>query len=448
MMNSSSLSKAVWFILAAGIAVAGAAAARLAFGPWAGSWDAMIEFAVVAAFLGLALRALGQASRNLRRVAELCTRASRGDLESRILGVRDRGDIGGLQTALNDMLDIVDAFVREASGSMAYVSQGKCFRKVLVRGLPGSFRQGATIINAATDAMDARVREVARMAQGFGTSMDGVAKTLSAASGQLQATAQSMSATAEETSRQSTAVAAASEQASANVQTVAAGRSSSRRRSPRSHARSASPPRIMNEAVEQAERTNARSRPLAEAAQKIGEVVKLISDIARQTNLLALNATIEAARAGEAGKGFAVVASEVKSLANQTAKATEEISAKIAEIQARPASRWRRCRPSRGTIGDINQISTAIASAVEEQEARRKRSRATSSRPRPGRTRCRRTSRASARRRTIPAGPPRASAPPSLRSAARSTRCAARSRPSSPPSRPLDRRAATPSRRR
>jgi methyl-accepting chemotaxis protein len=108
---------------------------------------------------------------------------------------------------------------------------------------------------------------------------------------------------------------------------------------------------------------------LAETAGKIGEVVKLISDIASQTNLLALNATIEAARAGDAGKGFAVVASEVKSLANQTAKATEEIAAQIAAIQKVTQDAVTAIKEIGGTIGEVSAVATSIASAVEEQGA-------------------------------------------------------------------------------
>ena len=122
-------------------------------------------------------------------------------------------------------------------------------------------------------------------------------------------------------------------------------------------------------AVEQAERTNRHVQGLAEAAQKIGDVVKLISDIAAQTNLLALNATIEAARAGDAGKGFAVVASEVKNLATQTAKATEDISQQIASIQGATGEAVTAIQGIGKAIVDINQVASSIAAAVEEQNA-------------------------------------------------------------------------------
>ncbi len=208
-----------------------------------------------------------------------------------------------------------------------------------------------------------------KMADEFESSVKGVVQIVSSASTELQSTAQSMSATAEETQRQSTAVAAASEQASTNVQTVASAAeelSSSITEISRQVSEST---RIAGQAVSDAERTNTEIQGLSEAAQKIGDVVKLINDIAGQTNLLALNATIEAARAGEAGKGFAVVASEVKNLASQTAKATEEISAKIAEMQAATGRSVTAVQGIGQTIGRINEIATTIASAVEEQGA-------------------------------------------------------------------------------
>jgi methyl-accepting chemotaxis protein len=196
-----------------------------------------------------------------------------------------------------------------------------------------------------------------------------VVAIVSTSSEELQSTAQSMAATAEETSRQSQSVAAAAEQATSNVQTVAAAAEEMAKSIEEIGRQVTQSATIAGRAVEEAERTNGSVAGLAEAAQKIGEVVELISDIASQTNLLALNATIEAARAGDAGKGFAVVASEVKSLANQTAKATEEIAAQIAGMQDATKGTVTAIKGISSTIGEISEIAAAIASAVEQQSA-------------------------------------------------------------------------------
>ena len=184
---------------------------------------------------------------------------------------------------------------------------------------------------------------------------------------ELQATAQSMSATATQTNQQATNVAAAAEEANSGVQTVAAAAeelTSSIREISRQVAQSS---QITGKAVADARHTDAIMKALTESAQKIGDVVQLISNIAGQTNLLALNATIEAARAGDAGKGFAVVASEVKSLANQTAKATGEIEAQISQVQSASAEAVQAIKGITTTIEEISAIATNIASAVEEQ---------------------------------------------------------------------------------
>ena len=190
---------------------------------------------------------------------------------------------------------------------------------------------------------------------------------VSASATELQATAESMTHTASQTTQQATNVAAAAEQASTNVQTVASAAeqlAASIAEISRQLAQSA---KVANKAQEDAKRTDEVVKALADGAQKIGEVVGLISSIAGQTNLLALNATIEAARAGDAGKGFAVVASEVKSLATQTAKATENISLQIAQIQAATKVAVDSIGGIGRTIGEISQIAAAVAAAVDEQ---------------------------------------------------------------------------------
>ena len=214
-----------------------------------------------------------------------------------------------------------------------------------------------------------RGQRVDTITRDFEAMIGDIVEIVSSASTELEASAGTLTATAERSEQLTTTVAAASEQASTNVQSVASATeemASSVNEISRQVQDSA---QIASAAVEQAQKTNDRVGELAKAAARIGDVVELINTIAGQTNLLALNATIEAARAGEAGRGFAVVASEVKALAEQTAKATGEISQQIVGIQAATQGSVDAIKEIGDTIARMSEIATAIASAVEQQGA-------------------------------------------------------------------------------
>ncbi|QOZ46734.1 methyl-accepting chemotaxis protein [Bradyrhizobium sp. CCBAU 53340] len=247
-------------------------------------------------------------------------------------------------------------------GAMADVLQ--VFKEALIA------KQAADEAAAAdAEAKIERGRRVDNITREFETMIGEIVQTVSSASTQLEASASTLTSTADRSQRLATTVAGASEEASTNVQSVASATeemASSVGEISRQVQESA---RMAGDAVVQARATTERVSELSKAASRIGDVVELINTIAGQTNLLALNATIEAARAGEAGRGFAVVASEVKALAEQTAKATDEIGQQISGIQAATNDSVGAIKEISSTIERLSEISSAIAAAVEEQGA-------------------------------------------------------------------------------
>ncbi|WP_374383114.1 methyl-accepting chemotaxis protein [Dongia sp.] len=222
---------------------------------------------------------------------------------------------------------------------------------------------------AEQEATAARRRGMLELADTFEASVKGVVQAVSASAVELEANAQSMSNVAASATQQVQMVAAATTEASSSVTTVAAASEELSASISEISRQVSDSSRAAGDAVGEVERTGDTMNELAAAAEEIGGIVRLIGEIASQTNLLALNATIEAARAGDAGKGFAVVASEVKNLANQTGRAAEDITGRIAKIQATSNAAVQAMTSVRTTIARVSEISAAIAAAVEEQTA-------------------------------------------------------------------------------
>ena len=279
--------------------------------------------------------------RPMRDMTAVMERLADGDLDTSIPALRRGDEVGAMARAVHVFKEHMMQVEELRADQIASKERAEAERKAVVQRLAGEFE----------------------------LAIGEIVETVSASSSQLESSAHGLAAIAGRTQQLTVSVGAASEQASANVQSVASAAEQmsssvgeiSRQVHEASH--------IAGEAVGQIEDTNARVSELSAAAAKISDVVALINTIAGQTNLLALNATIEAARAGEAGRGFAVVASEVKALAEQTAKATGEISQQIASIQSATTQSVDAITAITGTINRMSEIASTIASAVEEQGA-------------------------------------------------------------------------------
>lgn len=326
----------------------------------------VINIAVIVVLI-MTLLKLRHMTKQIDKANHTTAKAAQGDLNTRILHIRGNGEISEMQRNINNLLDFVESFAREASAALEFAARGDYYRKIVLTGMVGNLRTYSEIVNRGLVAMDQRTKEFANEASDMGGKILSMVDALSSTATELEASASEMSSTAEETSVQSNTVLDAARSASDNVANVAAATeefSASIAEVVQQVDRSAD---IAKSAVTSAQDAEHAIDNLTTASNKIGEVVQLINEIAEQTNLLALNATIEAARAGDAGKGFAVVASEVKNLATQTAKATEEIILQINDMQQATDGSVNAMRIIGDTIRNIDETSSNISATISEQ---------------------------------------------------------------------------------
>ncbi len=364
MTNLSSLSRAIWLIITAGFLLALSLTTGI-FGPYTGifamTFPVIILVAAVSILVGLQTR--------IQQINQVLTETASGDFNHRLINSVDRGEVFEMEQKLNQNLDLADAFVREASAALDHVAEGKFYRPVMERGLPGAYGTSANDINRAILYMDTKFSDFRDLMVVFESNVLKVGEDVHVSSRQVGETANGLAemvqasqiktreinTSAEDTSENVAAVASAAGELSAAVNEI--GQQSSLSAS------------TNQKAVDRAKSTVVAIEQLHRSSEEIGDILGLIHDIANQTNLLALNATIEAARAGEAGRGFSVVAEEVKQLASQTAEATNTIAEKVTHIQGETKQAMEAINAFATDIDQLNEISSIIAAAVEEQDA-------------------------------------------------------------------------------
>jgi methyl-accepting chemotaxis protein len=293
----------------------------------------------------------------------VCEAAAQGNLEARITNTDDFGPLKGFLVSINDMLDQVDAYVRESAASLQYASQRKYFRPFLLRGTRGEFRRGAEVINTAREAMKRRHE----LTEDFQSTVSSVVGIVGDAAARLEETANSVATQAETAYEQSASVVSVSDRAAANSESVATTTEELTGSIGDISRQTEECMAAVREVTDQMVRASEAAVELREAATRIEQVASFVKDVAGQTNLLALNATIEAAHAGEAGQGFAVVAGEVKALATQVSNATADIEKQVEAINSAGGRTADSITSIETRIKRVDDVTTLIATAMRQQ---------------------------------------------------------------------------------
>ena len=365
MMNLSSLSKAR--ILAI-IGFFGTLALTILSAIYINSYAALFLAGQAMVLLYIAMQ-ITKAQRAIVMANEVMSAAANGDLEARVLRIAFKGEVAELLHNLNRVLDLSDAFVREAKVSMARVAKGEFYRRVIETGMVGSFRDSAKEINRTTVAMEQKFTGFRALIDRFEKGILGITATLGGAAEGMNELSSSLDEVVERSHKESKIITQSAGKSSQNVNAVATsvGDLST---TVREISQQINEYTVMTgDAVEASDRSVKSIDALETSATVIGEVLEFIDNISKQTNMLALNATIEAVRAGESGKGFGVVANEVKSLAEQTSKATHEITNQVDLIRERTQLTKREIMQVAKTIQNLDEIASTISAAVEEQGA-------------------------------------------------------------------------------
>lgn len=311
--------------------------------------------------------------RGVSQATNCLTQAAAGDVNGRILHIGTYNELGLMQLRVNQLLDVLEAFLKESEASMGAASRRAYYRKIIMTGMPGIFGQSAAGISRVMDVMkerdDAHEKSIVGMTREFDRNITGFLGELAQSSEVLQTIAHGLTDLSGENLSQSNRLSHAANVSYTSVNTVVATTEELSASVREINTQLAHANVVSMDAVKKSQSASGAIVVLQDGAKKIHDIVGFIGDIAGQTNLLALNATIEAARAGEAGKGFAVVASEVKELANKTSAATVEINAHINQLVQAIETTVSSIRDVEKVIGQMNEYSNSISAAMEEQTA-------------------------------------------------------------------------------